>query len=90
MPKIAGFQDVILAEKHGFKTDPTCPKLTQIINLRGNHWITISNITSPASRINVLDNLLMMNTKIASKKVKELLLLTSLEKFALGNVSFIK
>ena len=61
-PFMAGLIDVIIAAKHGFK-DTTSGKFTQILNVRGNHWITISNEMSIGPVVEVYDSLQSLNIR---------------------------
>ncbi len=43
---LAGLQDVIPATKQGFANQEKLERFVQVINVRGNHWITLSNVRS--------------------------------------------
>ena len=42
-PNFAGLADIILAKKDGFPRSCSLDGFVQIVNVRGNHWITLSN-----------------------------------------------
>lgn len=43
-PNLAGLADVVLAKKDGFPPSLSIDGFIQIVNVRGNHWITLSNV----------------------------------------------
>jgi hypothetical protein len=60
--KLGGLQDLIPAVKYGFKEDDR-EHFVQIINVRGNHWITLSNIKASENEVRIYDSLVNLNRK---------------------------
>lgn len=54
-PAIGGLQPPSLAQK--FAMEPQTGKFVQVLNVSGNHWITISTIGCEASTLNVYDSM---------------------------------
>ena len=48
-----GLQDVIVAQKEGFRHDPNVEPFVQILHINNNHWITISNVFSKSYEFEV-------------------------------------
>ncbi|CAB4004958.1 Hypothetical predicted protein [Paramuricea clavata] len=60
--ELGGLQDVIPAVKYGF-TKENRKHFVQIINVRGNHWITLSNIKSCVDEVRIYDSFVNLNRK---------------------------
>ena len=56
-PNFAGLADVILAKKDGFPCSLSMDGFVQIVNMRGNHWITLSNAQNLRLEVAIYDNL---------------------------------
>ena len=59
---IGGLQDLIPAVKYGFRKE-NCVHFVQIVNVRGNHWVTISNIKSKNGDVCIYDSYINLNRK---------------------------
>ena len=51
-----GLEDVIPATKHSFPNPEKFDQFVQVINVRGNHWITLSNIRSHFDGVYIYDS----------------------------------
>ena len=60
-PDVGGLQDVILAVKCGFRQG--VENCVQILNVRGNHWMTIADTDLLPKEICVYDSLQALNVK---------------------------
>ena len=56
-PNLAGLADVILAKKDGFPQSLSVDGFVQIVNVRGNHWITLSNAQNLKLEVSIYDSL---------------------------------
>jgi len=56
-PNFAGLADVILAKKDGFPPSLSIDGFVQIVNVRGNHWITLSNAQNLRVEVSIYDSL---------------------------------
>jgi hypothetical protein len=59
---LAGLQDVIPATKHGFANQEKLERFVQVINVRGNHWITLSNVRS-RDGVHIYDSYVSLSRK---------------------------
>jgi hypothetical protein len=59
---LGDLQDGIPAVKYGF-TKENRKHFVQIINVRGNHWITLSNIKSCVDEVRIYDSFVNLNQK---------------------------
>lgn len=57
VPNFAGLADVILAKKDGFSPSLSIDGFVQIVNVRGNHWITLSNAQNLRVEVSIYDSL---------------------------------
>ena len=55
--RIGGLEDVVVARKSGFPYSDSGQGFVQIINIRQNHWLTLSNVLCASSRTCVYDSL---------------------------------
>lgn len=56
-PNFAGLAEVIVAKKDGFPSSLSIDGFIQIVNVRGNHWITLSNVQSLRLEVSIYDSL---------------------------------
>ena len=56
-PNLAGLADVILAKKDGFPHSRSLDGFVQIVNVQGNHWITLPNAQNVMLDIPIYDSL---------------------------------
>ena len=56
-PNFAGLADVVLAKKDGFPPSLSIDGFIQIVNVRGNHWITLSNVQNLRLEVSIYDSL---------------------------------
>jgi hypothetical protein len=68
-PNVGGLQDTIVAKKDGFVHTPETDEVLQIINVRGNHWITLSNLQCFPFEMCIYDSLHGINIKKEQKKI---------------------
>lgn len=67
---IGGLQDVVVGNACRFSDSGGLqPGFVQVINVRGNHWITLSNLLCTIDQTCVYDSYLDLNVKTAIKKV---------------------
>ena len=55
--RIGGLEDVVVARKGGFPCSDSGQGFVQIINIRQNHWLTLSNVLWASSHTCVYDSL---------------------------------
>ena len=60
---LAGLQDVISATKHGYTNKENFERFVQIVNVRGNHWVALSNVKTTADRVFIYDSYVNLNRK---------------------------
>ena len=60
--ELGGLQDLIPVVKYGFKKENR-KHFVQVMNVRGNHWITLSNIKSTAGDVCIYDSYINLNRK---------------------------
>jgi len=56
-PNFASLADVILAKKDGFPPSLSINRFVRIVNDRGNHWITLSNVQNLRLEVSIYDSL---------------------------------
>jgi len=67
---IGGLQDVVVGNACRFSDSGGLqPGFVQVINVRGNHWITLSNLLCTIDQTCVYDSYLDLNVKTALKKI---------------------
>ena len=54
---LAGLADVILARKDGFPQSLPTDGFVQILNVQGNHWITLSHAQNLRLDVSIYDSL---------------------------------
>ena len=59
---LAGRQDVIPATKHNFANQEKLERFVQVINVRDNHWITLSNVRS-RDGVHIYDSYVSLSRK---------------------------
>ena len=71
-PMVEGLQATALVQK--FAMEPQAGEFVQIVNVSGNHWITISTIGCTAGSVQVYDSLHMKLTSVTKKLVADLMM----------------
>lgn len=66
---IGGLQDVIIAEDQGFHCSDSGQGFVEIVHLRGNHWLTVSNLLNTPGITCVYDSLHALNVKPKEDKI---------------------
>ena len=64
--KIGGLQST--NHGHTLTYDVVHEEFVQVLNIRGNHWVTISNVNCPPNHINVFDSMLYGDLPTRSKQ----------------------
>ena len=67
--RIGGLEDVVVARKSGFPCSDSGQGFVQIINIRQNHWLTLSNVLCASSHTCVYDSLHTLSVKPNKKQV---------------------
>ena len=66
---IGGLEDVIIAEDQGFHCSDSGDGFVQIVNVRGNHWVTVSNMLHKDPITCIYDSFQALNVKTKEKKI---------------------
>lgn len=67
---IGGLQDLAVAQQKGFLHSDNGEGFVQIINVRGNQWVTVSNMLCALSETCVYDSLQALNVDTKQKKIR--------------------
>ena len=67
--KIGGLEDVVVSRKGGFPCSGSGQGFVQIINIRQNHWLTLSNVLCASSHTCFYDSLHTLSIKPNKKQV---------------------
>ena len=66
---IGGHQDVIIADDQGFHCSDSGQGFVQIVNVRGNHWVTVSNLLNTPGITCVYDSLHALSIKPKEERI---------------------
>ena len=70
---IGGLEDVVIAEEQGFHCSDSGEGFDQIVNVRGKHWVTVSNMLHKDPLTCIYDSFQALNVKKKDKKISYLI-----------------